>query len=99
MLIVETIAKVRRAYFQDGKSIKQICRDLRVSRKTVRKVIRSGATEFTYERSVQPQPRIGPWRNELDRILEENERRPKRERLTRIRVFEELRALGYQGGY
>ncbi|UUP20061.1 IS21 family transposase [Nitratireductor thuwali] len=99
MLVVETIAKVRRAYFQDGKSIKQICRDLRVSRKTVRKVIRTGATQFTYERSVQPQPRIGPWRDELDRILAENERRPKRERLTRIRVFEELRALGYQGGY
>jgi len=39
MLVVETIAKIRRAYFQDGKSIRQICRDLRVSRKTVRKVI------------------------------------------------------------
>jgi len=29
MLIVETIAKVRRAYFSDGKSIKAICRELR----------------------------------------------------------------------
>jgi len=53
MLIVETIAKIRRAYFQDKKSIKQICRELRVSRNTVRGVIRSGATEFSYERSVQ----------------------------------------------
>lgn len=60
MLVVETIAKIRRAYFQDGKSIKQICRELRVSRNTVRKVIRSGVTELTYERSVQPQPKIGP---------------------------------------
>jgi hypothetical protein len=31
MLVVETIAKIRRAYFQDKKSIKQICRELRVS--------------------------------------------------------------------
>ena len=99
MLVVETIAKIRRAYFQDGKSIKQICRDLRVSRNTVRKVIRSGVTELTYERSVQPQPKIGPWKAELDRMLEENARKPKRDRLTRIRLFEELQVLGYAGGY
>ena len=39
MLIVEAIAKIRRAHFVQGKSIKAICRELRVSRKTVRKVI------------------------------------------------------------
>ncbi len=50
MLVVETIAKIRRAHFIDGKSIKQICRELQLSRNTVRKVIRSGATEFTYDR-------------------------------------------------
>jgi transposase len=99
MLVVETIAKIRRAYFQDKKPIKQICRELRVSRKTVRKVVRSGATEFTYERSVQPQPKIGPWRDELDRMLAENARKPKRDRLTAIRIFEELQTLGYEGGY
>src|SRR6056297_4329068 len=99
MLVVETIAKIRRAYFQDKKPIKQICRELRVSRKTVRKVIRSGATEFTYERSVQPLPKIGPWQDKLDAMLAENARRPRRERLTQIRVFEELRAQGYEGGY
>jgi hypothetical protein len=32
MLVVGTIAKIRRAYFQDKKPIKQICRELRVSR-------------------------------------------------------------------
>jgi hypothetical protein len=92
-------AKIRRACFHGKKPIRQICRELRVSRKTVRKVIRSGATEFTYERSVQPQPKIGPWRTELDKMLAENARRPKRERLTHIRIFEELRALWHDGGY
>ncbi len=99
MLAVETIAKIRRAYFQDKKPIKQIRRELHVSRNTVRRVIRSVATEFSYERSVQPQPKIGPWKDELDRMLAENARKPKRDRLTRIRVFEELQALGYEGGY
>ena len=51
MLVVETIAKIRRAYFAQNKPIKTICREFRVSRRVVRKVIRSQATEFRYERS------------------------------------------------
>ncbi|GAB5503865.1 MAG: hypothetical protein Pyrs2KO_25200 [Pyruvatibacter sp.] len=96
---METIAKIRRAYFQNKKSIKQICRELRVSRNTVRKVIRSGVTEMTYECTIQPLPKIGPWKDELDEMLAANARKPKRERLSRIRMFEELRARGYGGGY
>jgi transposase len=99
MLVVETIAKIRRAHFVEGKSIKQICRELRLSRNTVRKVIRSGATEFTYDRTTQPRPKIDPWRSELDEMLAENARRPKRERLTLIRIYEELRNRGYDGSY
>ena len=39
MLTVETIGRIRRAYFIDGKPIRQIVRELRVSRKTVRKAV------------------------------------------------------------
>ena len=46
MLVVETIARIRRAHLVQGKSIKAICRELRVSRKVVRKVLRSEATEL-----------------------------------------------------
>jgi transposase len=60
MLVVETTAKIRRAYFVQGKSIKAIVRELRVSWRTVRKVIRSEQTEFSDERSSQPQPKIRP---------------------------------------
>jgi transposase len=99
MLVVETVAKIRRAYFVQGKAIKAICRELRVSRKVVRKVLRSEATEFRYERDEQPLPRIGPWQEELDQLLRGNEAKPSRERLTLIRIFEELRGRGYEGGY
>ena len=99
MLVVETIAKVRRAYFLQKKPIKAICREFRLSRKVVRKVVRSEATEFHYERARQPRPKIGPWQDQLDGLLLANEQRAARERLTLIRVFEELRGLGYEGGY
>src|SRR5216683_1043421 len=99
MLVVETIAKIRRAYFVHGQPIKAICRDFGVSRKVVRKVIRSEATEFRYEREAQPLPRIGPWSEKLDQLLSANEGKASRERLTLIRLFEELRGCGYAGGY
>jgi hypothetical protein len=99
MLVLETVAKIRRAYFVQKKTIKAICRELRVSRKVVRKVLRSEATEFHYERGEQPLPRIGPWQDALDQLLASNEAKPGRERLTLIRIFEALRGLGYEGGY
>jgi DNA-binding transcriptional regulator LsrR (DeoR family) len=60
MLVLETVAKIRRAHFVQGKGIKAICRELHVSRKVVRKVLRSEASQFQYEREEQPFPRIGP---------------------------------------
>ena len=99
MLIVETIAKIRRAFFGQGKPIKAICRELGLSRKVVRKVDRSKATEFRYEREAQPLPKIGPWSDQLDQLLLAKEAKVARERLTLIRLFEELRGLGYDGGY
>lgn len=99
MLVVETVARIRREFFVKGKSIKEIVRDLKVSRNTVRKVLRSGETAFSYERQVQPLPRLGPWTADLERLLEVNERCPRRERLTLVRIYEELQGLGYGSGY
>jgi transposase len=99
MLVVETIGRIRRDHFVKGKSIKAICRELKISRNTVRKVLRSGSTSFEYLRVVQPRPKLGSWHPELDRLLLANEGKPARERLTLIRVFEELRGVGYQGSY
>ena len=42
-----------------------------------------------------PLPRIDPWRNQLDELLLANEGKSARERLTLIRIFEELRGFGY----
>jgi transposase len=99
MLVVETIGRIRREHFVKGKSIKEIVRELKVSRNTVRKVLRSGATAFEYGRQVQPRPKVGPWRDDLDQMLAANEAKAPRERLTLIRIFEELCGLGYRGGY
>ena len=99
MLVVETVARIRREHFVKGKTIKEIARDLGVSRNTVRKVLRSGETSFEYERVVQPRPKLGRWAAELDGLLAGNAAKAAREQLTLIRIFEELRERGYDGGY
>ena len=99
MLTVETIGRIRREHFLKGKTIKEIARALKVSRNTVRKVLRSGETSFEYERTIQPRPKLGRWTSVLDEMLTSNAAKPGREQLTLIRIFEELRGRGYEGGY
>ena len=99
MLTVETIGRIRREHFVNGKTIRQIARDLRVSRNTVRKMLRSGETSLAYDRDVQPLPKLGRWKTDLDELLAGNETKAAREQLTLIRIFEELRGRGYEGGY
>ena len=99
MLIVETIGKIRRYYFVEGKSIKQISRDLRLSRNTVRKVIRSKETKHIYIRQHQPRPQLGKYLPRLVDLLEEDWKRPKKRRLTARRLFETLQSEGYEGAY
>jgi hypothetical protein len=86
MLTVETIGRIRREHFIKGKTIKEIARDLKVSRNTVRKVLRSGATSFEYERDVQPRPKLGRWTLDLENALAANGAKPAREQLTPARA-------------
>ncbi len=98
MLVVETVVRIRREY-AGGKPIKEIARDLRLSRKVVRKAIRAPEGAFDYHRSVQPLPRIGPFREQIDALLAENEARARRDRLRMTRIHDLLLREGFEGSY
>jgi DNA-binding transcriptional regulator LsrR (DeoR family) len=97
MLVVETVARIRRAHFGQGKSIKAISRELGIARNTIRRVLRSAETAFVYEREVQPRPKLAAWTEDLERRLTANEKLSRRERLGLIRIYEDLRDAGYDG--
>jgi hypothetical protein len=104
MITVDTIGRVRRAYFVQGRKIKAISRELKLARNTVRDIVRAGAdggerTKRKYVRKEQPLPQLGAFVAALDTMLSANADKPKRERLTFQRMFEELRLAGYRGGY
>ena len=54
MITMDTIGKVRRAYWVQGRTIKAICREQKLARETVRRIVRSGKTSTlpVYERKV-----------------------------------------------
>ena len=56
MLIVETIAKIRRMYHVQKKGFKALARELNLSKNTVKKVIREDKTSKHYEREEQSFP-------------------------------------------
>jgi len=99
VLIVETIAKIRRKHFVEGHGIKRICRDMHLSRNTVRKVVRGGKTEFGYRRRKQPRPRLGAFEERLTELLKEDWKQPRKKRQMALALFEELRREGYEGAY
>jgi hypothetical protein len=97
MIGVDLTGQIRRAYFEQHRSIKEIVRTLKASRATVRKVIRSHKTEFKYTRGVQPTPKLGDWVEALTEIIEKEAKLPKRERRSTQRLFEELRGNFLRG--
>ena len=100
MITVDTIGKVRRAHFVQGKKIKAIAREMNLSRNTVRDIVRAEAkTEHRYVRKDQPLPQLGLHVEALEVMLAGNVTKARRERLTFQRMYEELRLAGYGGGY
>ena len=99
MLTVETIRKIRLAARDGEKSIRRIARELRVSRNTVRKVLRSDETRFEYHRESVHRPQLGAFVERLGEWLDTEQALPKKQRRTAQRLYEALQGQGYRGGY
>ncbi len=96
---MDSIIKVRLAYFRDGKAIREIARKFNLARNTVKNIIRSGVTDQKYERSEQPRPKLGAFVEQLTEWLKEDSNKPVRHRRSAQILFEQLQREGYDGGY
>lgn len=99
MLVVETIAKIRRMYHIECKSIRGIARDLNISKNTVKKVIRSNVTKFELAKYERAKPVIGNYLVHLQELLVNNSKEPLRRRMTAKKFYDELKKVGYTGSY
>ena len=76
MLTVDHYESIRRAYHIEGKSKRQIARELGHSRKTVSKALKYSTPPPYSPRQVQPHPVLGDFTAVIDRWLKEDRSRP-----------------------
>ena len=99
MIGFDKIGEIRRAYFEQSRSIKGIVRTISGSRATVRKVIRGYKTGFAYARGIQLPLKLGDWVAGLVEILARQAKLAKRERHSTRCLFEKLRGLDHDGAH
>ena len=92
-------AKVRRMRHRDGLSISEIARRTSLSRNTVKTWLREPVrSEMSYQREAGARKidGVADW---LRQALETDSHRPRGERRTGLKLFQQIREQGYDGGY
>ena len=97
---MELYGRVRRAVLVEGGSERAVAREFGISRETVRKMLRYVVPPGYQRQQPVKRPKLGPWLGMIDAILEEDKRRPARQRHTATRIFDRLKKEhGFTGGY
>jgi transposase len=97
MISVNDRECIRRAYFVEHKSIREIAKELGHSRKTVRKALEAAeASSYTLQEQ-RPAPILGSYKELIDRLLDQNQKMPRKQRYTTHKIYEQVQAAGYTG--
>jgi transposase len=97
---VEVYARIRRAVYVDGMSIRQAAREFGLSRKTIRKTLQFSVPPGYRRNKPVQRPKLGPWLGIIDQILVDDQSQPKKQRHTAKRIWDRLKAEhGFDGGY
>ncbi len=98
MSIVEDYEAIRRAYYIEKQSIRQIAREQHHSRRTIRKAIQQ-VHPHPYLRTIpKPAPIFGSrFHERVDELLTKNRTLPPKQHYTAHKIYEILVTEGYQG--
>ena len=100
MYRVDVYLRVRRAVMVEGMSMREAARVFGLHRDTVRKMLAYSVPPGYRRQSPPRKPKLEPYTGVIDRILEDDLRRPRKQRHTAKRIFERLRdEYGFDGGY
>src|SRR5216683_5993297 len=97
MLTFDRRERIRRAYYIDHKSVRQIADEEGHSRDTINRIIRDDPQASTQRTRSKPSTVFGPFQPRIDELMERNERLPKKQRYTANKIYEVLQSEGYQG--
>ena len=100
MYRVDVYLRVRRAVMVEGMSRREAARVFGLHRDTVRKMLAYSVPPGYRRQNPPRKPKLSPYTGVIDRFLEDDLRRPRKQRHTAKRIFERLRdEYGFDGGY
>jgi transposase len=97
MITVDEYEAIRRAYYVEKKSQRQIARELGHSRKTVRKALAGEGAGRYRQSQARSAPQLGPYKARIEALLAERERMPPKQRYTGHKIYQIIREEGYKG--
>jgi transcriptional regulator with XRE-family HTH domain len=95
---VALLGIIRRWHIRDQIPLREIARRLGISRNTVRRYLRSEATEPSYADRRSPSA-IDKYAFQLSGLLKTEAAKSRKQRRTLKQLHEELRELGFEGSY
>ena len=96
MITVERKEQLRRGFYVEGKSIRQLQRETGHHRRTIRKALADGSIPQYRRQGPRPCPVLDAVKGIIDRWLEEDLERPAKQRHTARRIYARLRCQ-YRG--
>lgn len=97
MKTVEERERIRRAYYVEEKSMRQIASEMRHSYWTIRSAVADASEQRYTLRVAKRAPVLGPYKAQVETLLVESEQQPRKQRYTSHKIYELLRQAGYGG--
>ena len=97
MKTVDDYEAIRRAYFLNGLSIREIARNLHHSRRLIRKAIAQAEPDGYKLSKPRPAPVLAPYKPKIEELLDQSDKLPRKQRYTAHKIYLLLKKAGYQG--
>jgi len=97
MIKVDKIEQIRRAYYGEGKSMRQIEREYHHSYRTIQKALESAEGGSYRLKEPRAAPVLGLYQARIKELLEQNDKLPGKHRLTGQGIYKQVWEAGYRG--
>lgn len=97
MLTVKDWEQIRRAYYVEHKSIREIARETGHARRTISRMIDAEAPPTYRRRSPKEAHKLGPYKQTIQQLLAQNASLPRKQRWTAPMIYKEIQKAGFAG--
>lgn len=94
---MEDYEQIRRLFYVEGRSLRQIAKQTGHAARTVKKVLKTAQPLGYRMIKDRAMPKLGLYKTKLDELLEANPKLPRKQRYTTRGMYRQLCALGYIG--